>query len=130
MFRLLTLLLAVLALPRLADACSCVALLPSERYAKADAVFLGDVVEVTEVPRRKTVTLTVTRAYKGGMKAGETVTVVMPGGSSASCSLDVAKGARLVIYGRMDAGTVRTNLCQGSYRLQPGAPLPDLPPPA
>ena len=121
---------AVAAVTRPAEACSCVAQTPAEIYERADAAFVGDVVEVAEAARRKTVTVRVVRAYKGGVKDGETVTVTMPGGSSASCSLDLAAKARVVIFASATEGRLSTNLCQGSYQLEAGKPLPMLPPPA
>ena len=113
-----------------AEACSCVALSPRQLYDQADAVLAGDVLEVAETPRRKTVRVRVTRAYKGTFKAGATVSVRLPGGSSASCSLDLVRGGRIVVFGRAAEGGISTNLCQGSYQLGPGKPLPELPPPA
>jgi translation elongation factor EF-G len=128
--RVLALLFALVAVPRTADACSCVALSPRQLYDQAEAVLVGDVLEVSEAPRQKAVRVRVTRAYKGTMKAGETVVVTLPGGSSASCSLDLTHGGRVVVFGRAAEGGIATNLCQGSYPLEPGKPLPELPPPA
>ena len=132
-FRFLIVLAVVLAAPRLADACSCLAASPCRQYATADAVFAGEVLEVTAgpeggPPRRKVARLRVARAYKGPVQVGQIVAVEMPGGSSASCSLDVAPGARFVIYGGVEGGAISTNLCRGSYALAAGQPWPDLPP--
>jgi hypothetical protein len=121
---------AVFVVPRWAEACSCLEQTPAQIYERADAAFVGDVVEITEAARRKTVRLKVVRAYKGAVKANETVTVTLPGGSSASCSLDFAVNARVVIFASTADGRLSTNLCQGSYGLEPGKPLPQLPPPA
>jgi hypothetical protein len=122
------LVIAAVVLPRPAEACSCVAQTPAEIYERADAVFVGDVIEVAATPRRKTVTLRIVRAYKGAVTDGETVKVTLPGGTSASCSLDFAPRARAVIFARATDGRLSTNLCQGSYQLEPGKPLPALPP--
>lgn len=121
---------AIAAIPRPAAACSCVPQTPAQIYERADAAFVGDVLAVTEAERRKTVRVKVVRAYKGAMKADETVVVTLPGGSSASCSLDWTAGARVVVFASVTDGRLRTNLCQGSYQLEAGAPLPKLPPPA
>jgi hypothetical protein len=121
---------AVAALPSPAEACSCLAQTPAQIYERADAAFVGDVVEVAVTPRRKTVTLRVIRAHKGAVNEGDTVKVTLPGGSSASCSLDFTPKARAVIFARATDGRLSTNLCQGSYQLEAGTPLPTLPPPA
>jgi hypothetical protein len=128
-----TLVLALVAVPRLADACSCMFSSPCQTYASADAVFAGDVVEVAEADTTgrgpKIVQLRVARAYKGSAAVGDVVTVEMPGGSSASCSLDITPGSRVLIYGGVKNGSFTTNLCRGSHALPPGASWPDLPPP-
>jgi hypothetical protein len=120
---------AVAALPSPAEACSCLAQTPAQIYERADAAFVGEVIAIAETPRRKTVTLRIVHAYKGAVTAGETVTVTLPGGSSASCSLDFTAKARAVIFARATDGRLSTNLCQGSYQLEPRKPLPTLPPP-
>jgi hypothetical protein len=118
------------AVPRFADACSCVAVSPCQQVAAADAVFVGDVLEVAEPGSGgKRVTMRVVRGHKGTPKAGETVVVVMPGGSSASCSLEATVGARFVILARVRDGALSTNLCSGSYRLAPDAKPVELPAP-
>jgi hypothetical protein len=136
MFRTLlsTVVLALLVVPRAADACSCMFSSPCRTYASADAVFAGDVLEVTEgpvdgPPRPKLALLRVGRAFKGAAGVGQVVTVEMPGGSSASCSLDIIPGSRVVIYSSVKAGRFFTSLCQGSYSLEAEAPWPTLPPP-
>ena len=105
-----------IAAPLSADACSCMAASPCQQVAAADAVFVGDVLEVAEPGSgRKLVTMRVVRGHKGTPKADETVTVAMPRGSSASCSLDAVVGARLVIFATVRDGTLSTNLCSGSH---------------
>ncbi len=122
----------VLVIPRLADACSCVRMSSCQQFASVSAAFVADVLEVTEpaTPGPKTTRMRVVRAYKGGPTVGETVTVTMPRGSSASCSLDVAAGKRYVILAGGAAGVYSTSMCHGSYSLEADAPVPDLPPPA
>jgi hypothetical protein len=128
---LLLLCLFLIVAPRVADACSCIESSSCQRYAGASAVFVADVVDVLEAATGpKTVRFRVTHAYKGSAKAGATVTVTMPRGSSASCSLDVAPGKRYVILAGEHEGTYSTSLCQGSYPLKPDDPLPALPPAA
>jgi hypothetical protein len=127
--------IVVLALaigPRLADACTCVPMSSCQRYASATAVFVADVVEVAALvtPGPKTTRMRVVRAYKGGSAAGDTVTVTLPRGSAAGCSLDVVPGKRVVIFGAGEKGVYSTSICHGSYSLEPDAALPDLPPPA
>jgi hypothetical protein len=128
----LAVLAVLLAVPRLAEACSCLAVSPCRQYADADAVLAGEVVGVTETagrgPGKKVVRLRVVRANKGPAQAGEIVAVEMPGGSSASCSLDATAGDRLVIYASVAQGRISTHLCQGSHALQAGAAWPELPP--
>lgn len=127
---LLLVLLPLLALPRLADACSCVPMSSCQRFASADAVFVADVIDVTEGatgPKRSR--MRVVRAYKGTVKAGDEVTVTMPRGSSASCSLDVDAGDRYLIHAGADADRYSTSMCQGSHGLKKDDPLPELPPP-
>jgi hypothetical protein len=120
---------SLLAGPRLADACSCVDSSSCQRYAMATAVFVGDVVDVQQLTTGpKSVRMRVIHVYKGPGTAGETVTVTMPRGSSASCSLDVAPGKRYVVHGGHKDGSYSTSLCQGSYPLKPDEPLPVLPP--
>jgi hypothetical protein len=116
--------------PRPADACSCLAASACQQVAAADAVFVGDVLEVVE-PRsgRKLVTMRVVSGHKGSPKADATVTVAMPRGSSASCSLDAMVGARFVIFATVRDGVFSTNLCSGSHRIAPGTTPPELPAP-
>jgi hypothetical protein len=132
--RCLIVLTLLLAAPRLADACSCMFSSPCRTYASADAVFAGDVVEVREgpldgPPTPKVVRLRVASAYKGAVEVGQVATVTMPSGSSASCSLDIAPGARLVVFAGAEGERFTTNLCRGSHVLPAGAPWPNLPPP-
>ena len=119
-----------IAAPLSADACSSWPRRHAEQVAAADAVFVGDVLEVAEPgPGRKLVTLRVVRGHKGTPKVDGTVTVAMPRGSSASCSLDAVVGARLVIFATVRDGTLSTNLCSGSRRIAPDAAPPELPAP-
>lgn len=126
-----TLVLALAALPQVAEACSCMFSSPCRTYASATAVFAGDVVEVAEssVGGPKVVQLRVARAYKGPAAVGHVVAVELPAGSSASCSLDVVPGSRVVVYGGVKEGGFTTSLCRGSHVLPAGAPWPTLPPP-
>jgi hypothetical protein len=73
--------------------------------------------------------LKVIRSYKGDAVAGETVTLTLPRGSSASCSLDAMVGARFVIFATVRDGVFSTNLCSGSHRIAPGTTPPELPAP-
>ena len=132
MFRFLlpVLVLALLALPRLADACSCVERSSCQLFASADAVFVADVIDATEGatgPKRSR--MRVVRAYKGTAKAGDEVTVTMPRGTSASCSLDVDAGDRYLIHADAGADGYSTSMCAGSHGLKATDPLPELPPP-
>jgi hypothetical protein len=124
------LLLVLAAFPRLTDACSCVSMSSCQRFASSSAVFVADVIDVTAGatgPKRSR--MRVVRTYKGTAKPGDEVTVTMPRGSSASCSLDVDAGDRYVIHAGTGADGYSTSLCQGSYGLKKDDPLPDLPPP-
>jgi hypothetical protein len=132
MFRILApvLVLVLAAVPRLADACSCVPMSSCQRFASAEAVFVADVIDVAEgATGPKRARMRVLRTYKGTAKTGDELTVTMPRGSSASCSLDVYAGARYVIHAGARADGYSTSLCQGSYGLKKDDPLPDLPPP-
>jgi hypothetical protein len=118
------------AVPRSAAACSCMARSLCQQVAAADAVFVGDVLDVVEpASGPKLVRVRVVRPYKGTPQAREAVTVEMPRGSSASCSLDVAVGARLAVFATVREGALRTNLCAGSHRLAPDAAPLELPAP-
>jgi hypothetical protein len=133
LFQSAVVVVGLLAVPRLADACSCMAESACRQYGNAGAVFAGEIVEVTAAPesgppRPKIARMRVARAYKGAVQVGQVVAVEMPAGSSASCSLDVEPGARFVIYTGVEGGRFTTNLCRGSHGLQAGAPWPDLPP--
>ena len=124
------LLVALVACPPLADACSCIDLSSCQLFASADAVFVADVVDVTEgATGAKRSRMRVVRAYKGTAKAGDEVTVAMPRGTSASCSLDVDPGDRYLIHAGAGADGYSTSMCQGSYGLKKDDPLPELPPP-
>lgn len=128
MLRSLVLLLAVVAAPRLAEACTCVLRSSCQHFAAATAVFAGEVLDVAEgASGPKVARMRVLRAYKG-VQADAALTVTMPRGTSGSCSLDVVAGTRYVIYADTGNGKVSTGLCQGSYRLE-GDTVPDLPPP-
>jgi hypothetical protein len=118
------------AAPRSADACSCMARSLCQQVAAADAVFVGDVLDVVEpASGPKLVRVRVVRPYKGPREAHETVTVEMPRGSSASCSLDVVVGARVAVFATLREGALTTNLCAGSHRLAPEAAPLELPAP-
>ena len=121
--------MAVLAAPRDGRACSCVLSSACRQFANAGAVLAGEAIEVVDGARAKTVRLRVLRAYKGVAKAGDVVRVSMPPGPSGSCSLDISRGDRYVIYAEVSAAGPKTSLCHGSHALRPGDPLPDLPPP-
>jgi hypothetical protein len=121
--------LALLAWPHDAGACSCVLRSPCQKFAGAAAVFVGEVLEVVEGPRTKDADVRVEHVYKGSPQTGATVRVRMPPGDSGRCSLDVSRGRRYVIYAEESAGFFATGLCHGSYRLRAGAARPDLPPP-
>jgi hypothetical protein len=121
----------LLAVPGVAEACSCLFSSPCQTYASADAVFAGDVVQVADSSGSgpKIVQLRVAKTYKGSIADGDVVTVEMPGGSSASCSLDIAPGSRVVVYSGVKNGSYTTSLCRGSYALAEDQPWPLLPPP-
>ena len=124
------LLVVLAAFPRLADACSCVQRSTCQLFASADAVFVADVIDATEGatgPKRSR--MRVVRAYKGTAKVGDEVTVTMPRGTSASCSLDVNAGDRYLIHAGAGADGYSTSMCDGSHGLKKDDPLPDLPPP-
>ena len=116
--------------PRSVEACSCMAVSACQQVAAADAVFVGDVLDVAEPGSgRKLVTMRVVRSHKGSPKVDEVVTVTMPRGSSASCSLDAIVGARFVMFATLRDGALSTNLCAGSHSVAPGTTPPDPPAP-
>jgi hypothetical protein len=116
--------------PAAADACSCGVPSLCTRYARSAAVLAVRVLEVIHHPGRdrKEARVEVLRAYKGDAVAGTTVTLVMPGGSPASCSLDLEPGERLVVFAGGSNGTYGTHLCAGNIPLRRGAPFPVFPP--
>ena len=122
-------LLAVVATVREADACTCAVSSFCRVYAASDAVFSGTVLDVREPERGpKVARLRVARAYKGVPRARAIVSVTLPGGSSESCSLDIEKGQRWVIYAGREGDAYASSACSGSYLVEASARSPDLPP--
>ena len=122
-------LLGLFVVPADASACSCAAHSACQSYARARAVFVAEVLDVTDpaTPDSKTARVRVIRSYKGDAARGQTVTVVTLRGGPDSCSLDLGVGDRYVLFAGGSEGRYGTSMCQRSYRLAPGAALPDLP---
>lgn len=115
-----------------AHACSCASgVTPEETFQTSDAVFSGEVVDVSEdyfAPSTAPglhlgpVTFHVEEAWKG-VSEGETV-VVHGHGDSASCGMYFGEGERYLVYayrtGEAGDGPLATNVCMGT-RLLAGA---------
>ena len=125
-------LLVLVLLPEDAAGCSCALFSACQTYARSRAVFVAEVLDVTEAATavRKSARMRVIRSYKGDAATGQTVTVFTLRGRSADCSLDLDAGDRYVLFADGADGRYSTSMCHGSYPLPAGAPLPDLPPPA
>jgi Carboxypeptidase regulatory-like domain len=106
-------------------ACSCLPSSPCERYAAAEAVFVGKVIAVRVEGALLAARLEVTRVWKGTVDP--VVTVTNPAGSS--CSFHFVAGTRFVVYGGGSGSTFTTYVCGGGGQLRPGDPEPELPPP-
>ena len=125
--------LVLLGLARQADACSCFTGSPCQIFRGSGAVFVADVVDVPHagdpiaLDDPKVVRMRVVRACKGSLRTGDLLTIKMPAGDSAACSLDVEQRGRWVVYASADVDGYATDLCSGSYWLD-GETMPDLPP--
>jgi hypothetical protein len=122
-------LLSVLSLADETAACSCAPISPCGAYRTADAVFVGDVVEVRNQGKdgwSSTVKMRVVRLGKGAIEGGELVSVEVPGQDS-TCGLDFGVGQRWIIFATRGPAGHSTDPCQGSYQLSPGERLPELP---
>lgn len=104
------------ARPTCAYACSCRPPgTPAEELGQSDAVFRGTVVSVkapsgpvTSSADNTTVTFSVSTVWKGQIT--QTGTISTPG-SSASCGVTFEQGKEYVVYGRLNEGSLTTNLC-------------------
>ena len=112
------------AAPTQAWACSCGMRSPCSKFGAADAVFLGQVVDVRRDGRDNVVRVQVTRTWRGTVDS--TVTVREEAGTS--CSFDVKIGQRFLVYGHGRGSMFSTHMCAGSAVLPDGDPEPDLPP--
>jgi len=129
--------------PTTAHACSCMALTPDEAFAQADAVFVGELVQV----RRPTVMMSsmdesrfvfdVSAVYKGAVHHTQSIVTASDG---ASCGLELSVGTTTVVFAREEGfeispepGEYAAGLCDGTASLEsmeipasfgsPGAPL-------
>lgn len=122
-------LVTVLGLAEEAASCSCASIPPCSAYRTADAVFIGDVVEVRNAGRdaySSAVQMRVVRPGKGGFEAGQLVTMHVPSQDS-TCGLDFGIGQRWIIFASGGSTGPRTGPCQGSHQLSPGERLPEVP---
>jgi hypothetical protein len=109
--------------PRLAFACSCAYFMSPCQGYRTEVVFAGEVVSVDEVSGRFQMRLRVLRAYKGL----DATTVDVWSDAQSSCGVKLDVGGRYVIY--TNKGRMTLHACGGyGQHLQPGEPLPDLPP--
>jgi hypothetical protein len=120
---------AVLA-PGPACACSCVATTPAQAFARADAVFVGRVVDRASKDRfpweRTGVavwTFEVERIYKGEVQRRQEIVTM---DSGASCGLELDGSGPFVIYATHDSSYIdperdqyAAGLCDGSQPLTP-----------
>lgn len=95
---------------RPASACSCLAPAPPETaLAEADAVFAGEVTEISERGRATHVArLAVAEVFAGDV--GEEVEVHTPP-DSAMCGYPFEVGREELVYAVLDDGRLQTNLC-------------------
>jgi len=103
-----------------ACACSCKELTPEESRDEADLVFAGTVTEidrplfVLSSADPVTVTLAVSRAYKGEVATRMTLTTPLDG---ASCGYPFVEGKEYLVFARRDGGEITTSLCAGNQDL-------------
>ena len=106
----------VIVRPTCAYACSCRPPgTPIEALGQSDAVFQGTIVSVkastgpvTSSADNTTVMFQVSKVWKGQIT--QTSTLTTPG-SSASCGVTFEQGKEYVVYGRVNEGSLTTNLC-------------------
>ena len=102
-----------------ACACSCVSVTPEERFALAEAVFLGTVRELNRSlvnPRVATAIIEATEVRKGSVPTFVTMQSVDNGDST--CAYEFAEGHRYLIFGdQLDDGSWRTGSCAGTTDL-------------
>lgn len=90
---------AAAGVAREAGACSCAPLSPCGLYRNADAVFVGDVVEIGKVSGAIWTTalqMRVVRAGKGAVEAGQLVAVEAPDDGSSKFGIDGGRAARFL----------------------------------
>ena len=102
---------------RIADACSCPAMPPCQRFWTADAIFTGVVTDVTWSGDKKQqlshTTIVVERGFRGA--SGQ---VVLTGTVLSSCHYNFTVGQRYLVYARRNAdGTLSTGSCSGNKLL-------------
>lgn len=104
-------------------ACSCMATVPAEAAAMADAAFTGTVVGEEPAagdlagpnPLGQIVyTFAVDGVAKGDVGAE---TTVLAGGDSAGCGMSFASNERWLIFAAADGGRLNTGLCSGNVPL-------------
>jgi hypothetical protein len=114
---------AVLAAPRLAAACSCVQPPPpKEAMATSAAVFEGTVTAVREAQGHEIMTfeveLRVGRRFKGA--EADTVTV-LTNESSAACGFHFEVGGTYLVYAGENEGQLLVSLCSRTARIEDAA---------
>ena len=104
--------------------CSCLNDSPCGSYARASAVFLGEVIGASIQGDMLVARMHVTRAWKGIVDD----VVMVSNEAHSSCSFEFAVGERYVVYARGDDRQFRTNVCAGGGLLPAGSAEPELPP--
>ncbi len=108
--------LIAISLVRPAWACSCVQISPKDMMEKADVVFVGEVVSREKAPEYGwRYTFKVQRKYKGVTAATLTVATGLGGGD---CGFDVPSGTRMFVYASQREGSLTTNICMRTARLE------------
>lgn len=109
-------------------ACSCV---PSDFYGAfvgSDAVFLGEVLEISiPAPERLyqvSVTVRVENAWK--QASAPATTYIFTASSGAACGFSFRVGARYLIYANRSDGALWASLCSRTHETWPGDPDLDL----
>jgi hypothetical protein len=112
-----------------AGACSCVGFTDDEAFARADAVFVGDVSDYSapDSPTGSTDpalwTFSVTDVYKGDIAARQVVASAVSG---ASCGLEIPHEGRVLVFARrepqvleprVDGVSLYAGLCDGTRQL-------------
>jgi 5-hydroxyisourate hydrolase-like protein (transthyretin family) len=114
---------AVIASPSAATACSCVVGSPiCETFWRTDAVFSGEVVDISSAPGVKDqlplgnrlVRIRVIQAWRGGASG---IVEVRTGSGGGDCGYNFQQGVRYLVFASQWSGTLSTGICSPTRRL-------------